>query len=281
MSDIVETLGSPKDLSHTRAVAHKAVQFLTAAARANLAPEPDDSHSNLEWSPQKQAFLSHHLPVESGTCQVGYSPSTMHLVFVCSDGQSRQLDLTGRRFDEAMAWLDEQLVDEGLAPSSGAKIPYPLPQDVAGVDVFPGASGLAMDALSAWYSLAVEALEALVRRLDGITPGPSPIRCWPHHFDIATYVSLEEGDPETARGIGVGLSPGDAAYDQPYFYVNPWPHPQPDAAPAPIAPGHWHSEGFFGAVATGEEIKTLPDIEAGTAAFVHAAFDANRKLLAR
>ena len=47
--------------------------------------------------------------------------------------------------------------------------------------------------------------------------------CWPHHFDIATLVKLEDGQPANARSIGVGVSPGDEYYAQPYVYVSPWP----------------------------------------------------------
>ena len=59
------------------------------------------------------------------------------------------------------------------------------------------------------------------------------------HF---TLLALEEGDPESAQSIGVGLSPGDEAYAEPYLYCNPWPVPA--RLPAPPAPLQWHTEGF-------------------------------------
>ncbi|WP_299732251.1 hypothetical protein [uncultured Tateyamaria sp.] len=279
MSDLKRSLGTPKALAPSRAVAHRAVQFLTAAARANLRAAPDDSHSNLEWSPEKQAFLTHPMPVGQGHCQVGLSPASMILVFVCSDGPSRQLDLPGRSCAEAMAWLDEQLEDEGMLPASVAKIPYALPEDVAQIDVFPSMSGLRLDALMGWYSLAVRTITPLARGLADVRPGPSQIRCWPHHFDIATYVALEEGDAETARGIGVGLSPGDQSYDQPYFYMYPWPQHKSGALSGAIEPGHWHRNGFAGAVATGDELLAQPDICTGTQQFLQRAFDIGRTAL--
>ena len=279
MFDLKSNLGTPAALAPTRAVVHKAVQLLTTAARANLNPLPDGSHSSLEWSPEKEVFLTHPLPVKDGVCQVGLSPTAMMLVFICSDGQSRQLSLAGRRYSEALAWLDLQLEDEGLFPATDTRLPYALPDDVAGIETFPAAASLDLDAFIAWYDLAVGAMEPLVRRQNGIDPGPSPIRCWPHHFDIATYVALDPGNPETARGIGVGLSPGDDSYNQPYFYVSPWPQPDPATLPPAIAPGHWHTEGFVGAVATGDEVLTLPEIGPGTQAFLRGAFNAARKVL--
>lgn len=121
----------------------------------------------------------------------------------------------------------------------------------------------------------------MVNSLGDAKPGPGPIRCWPHHFDIATYVALGSGDPETAPGIGAGLSPGDESYGQPYFYVNPWPQPQAGALPGDIAPGRWHTDGFVGAVATGDDVLSLPDIISGTSAFVRMAYQAGRSLLLR
>jgi hypothetical protein len=67
--------------------------------------------------------------------------------------------------------------------------------------------------------------------------GPGAVRCWPHHFDIATLLSLGRGDPEGAAAIGIGMSPGDAYYPQPHFYISPWPAPPADALPRPPIPG--------------------------------------------
>ena len=76
--------------------------------------------------------------------------------------------------------------------------------------------------LSAGFGLAAQCPGSFANGLPkDLRPGPSPVRCWPHHFDIATCVALESGDPERERGIGTGLSPGDGTYGQPYFHVNP------------------------------------------------------------
>ena len=53
--------------------------------------------------------------------------------------------------------------------------------------------------------------------------------------------------------MGVGFSPGDDSYAQPYFYVAPWPHPKQDDLPK-LSVGHWHTAGFTAAVLTGDDI---------------------------
>ena len=278
MTDITQRLGNPKALSSARTIAHAAVQPLTKSARANLRPVTDDSHSNLQWSTNVQMFLTHDLGEDGGRHQIGLSLAPLRLI-VLRDRQSiDELSLGGQSLPQSEDWLDHRLQDLGLEPASSAQIPYALPDDVADLKGFSeGNAGL--DSLAAWFSLAADTLENFALELSDLDPGPSAIRCWPHHFDIATYVALERGDVETARGIGVGLSPGDDAYDQPYFYVNPWPRLDPTGLPNAIAPGHWHVEGFVGSIATGAEILALKDPSATTSRFLLGSFKASRGVL--
>ena len=83
-----------------------------------------------------------------------------------------------------------------------------------------------------------------------------------------------DANAEKPRTIGVGLSPGDHFYAQPYFYMSP--SPQVKAAELPQLPmlGAWRTEGFMGAVATAEAIVALNDRRGGTLEFLHAACDA-------
>ena len=266
-----EMLGDPAALSQARAIAHCAVQPLSLAERANLAAVPDDSHSNLGWDLERAMFTTH--PLGDGGHRVCLSPAPLTLYFLTGEEVTQELPLIGVGLSEAEQWLDARLEQVGLRPTSAARVPYELPEEVARITKLEG-DEKALKHLAEWYALAGECLEEFAANLPRErTPGPSPVRCWPHHFDIATYVGLAEGDPETAKGIGVGLSPGDESYDQPYFYVNPWPHLDPSSLPEPVEPGHWHTEGFVGLIATGREILTLDDIRHGTVAFLRSSFD--------
>ncbi|MEM8915999.1 MAG: hypothetical protein AAGC83_09180, partial [Pseudomonadota bacterium] len=257
----------PKKLSRARALAHQAVQFVTKAARANLAGEEDDSHSNLGWSTELRAFVSHPLAKTS----VAVSLSPLQLLILDADAVTVRFDLTGRSVVEAGGWLDGELSGRNLKTTSGIDIPYDLPEEAAAIHVFEDVDELA--ALAAWFDLAHVCLSQFASSITDLRPGPSPVRCWPHHFDIATYVALETGDPESAKGIGVGLSPGDEAYDQPYIYVNPWPHLDSDHLPEAPKPGHWHSQGFVGAIATADELLTTNEISTAFSSFIRQAFE--------
>src|SRR5262249_57756656 len=99
-------------------------------------------------------------------------------------------------------------------------------------------------ALVTWFTNADVALgtirvEVAARGLDA-----PPVRCWPHHLDLDTLVTVAPGCT-----TGVGFEPGDESYDEPYFYVSVYP--APDLATLPPLPplGHWHAKGFTAALA--------------------------------
>lgn len=263
---------SPESLVAARNMAHAAVQLTTRAARANLKPEPDDSQSNLGWDESRSAFMSHPLPASQQPISVGVGLIDLKLMLVANDKEFASLTLSGCTVGEAENWLDAHMEAIGLAPMSSISLPYDLPADAAEVSTY-STDGLRKElrSLASWFGLANMVLTGLVAKKSSLKPGPSVVRCWPHHFDIATYISLEHGDSETARGIGVGLSPGDEGYREPYFYVNPWPHLETSGLPAPPVPGHWHTQGYVGMIATATELLSCPDVDTGTADFVAEA----------
>ena len=71
---------------------------------------------------------------------------------------------------------------------------------------------------------------------------------------MAVLLQLEDGNPEQARSVGAGMSPGDGTYGEPYFYVSPWPYPEQNVLPALKGKGFWHTEGFTAAVLTAKTI---------------------------
>lgn len=272
---------APARLGMARDLTHKAVQLVTKAARANLAPASDDSHSNLGWDRERGAFVSQPMAGKHGTHFVGFAVSDFELTIVRDGQEIATRRLVGDTDADAADWLDAQLVNTGLEPTASTTLPYDLPASVEriGTYTFDGVAE-ELGVLASWYMLADRVLSDFAAKNGELNPGPSPVRCWPHHFDIATYVGLEKGDFETARGIGIGMSPGDESYGEPYFYINPWPQLGPDGLPSLPAPGHWHRDGFVGAIATATEVFSLSDISKELPLFIDAAFVIGRKALA-
>ncbi len=153
------------------------------------------------------------------------------------------------RSREGIAWLGGALARaRGTAVSALARPEHDLPDHPVahGAPFDTGAEGDALEALAQWYANSDLLLRAFARE----TPGASPVRVWPHHFDIATLVALDpvETDVEKRRTIGVGASPGDTSYAEPYVYVTPWPYPKERILSPLEGGGVWHETGWFGAV---------------------------------
>ena len=271
---------APERLSTARDMAHKAVQLVSKAARANLAPVPDDSHSNLGWDRKRGAFLSQPIVGMNGAYFIGFAVSDFELIFICDGEKIATRKLAGGTDADAAEWLDAQLANTGLEPTASTTLPYDLPASVEQISTY-AIDGIAEDlnVLASWFKLAEKVLAAFAENYREIEPGPSPLRCWPHHFDLATDVSLEEGDFETARRVGVGISPGDESYDEPYFYISPSPHLNLDSLPQLTAPGHWHTQGFVGAIATATEVLSVSNISNELPLFIDDAFTIGRKAL--
>jgi hypothetical protein len=172
-----------------------------------------------------------------------------------------ELSLAGRTLDEGMAWAAAQL---GRAPGSLVRPAYDMP-DHPGLrgEAFRLQPSAAFQELAAFYDDAARLLAAVAAG----EPGASEVRLWPHHFDLATLITVAPAAKgEQARTIGVGLSPGDASYAEPYLCVSPWPYPDAAWKPPQLAgQGRWHSQGFCGAVLTGSDLVMAGGAEAQAA----------------
>jgi len=243
-----ETLGrvTGKPLREARLPAHWAVQPVAWFGMTFVPSRPDDSHTSLTWLPGPRLLASE--PLGSGA-RAAVRLADLTLLLLDDRGSVEdQLPLPGRTLDEAKRWILEKGINSGGGRAAELKPPaYEIPGHPAGAgEPFRLGSPEPYRELERWYANAA-ALEEIVAAK---WVGASPVRCWPHHFDLATLISAEGGgaDPEEARSIGVGMTPGDDYYDVPYFYVNPWPRRAGTDLPALAGGGIWHTEDWFGAV---------------------------------
>jgi hypothetical protein len=218
-------------------------------------PQPDFSHTALDWDADQGVLVG--ATVADGR-RAALRPGDLSLSF--GDGR---LVLDGLSLEEGLAWLSEQAGRPLKRPE------HDLPDHaVATGGAFSGTDAEALAEIGEWFSAARHVIGAFADRRDDA----SPVRVWPHHFDLATLLTVREaqGDAE-ARTIGVGMSAGDGSYSYPYFYATPWPYPS--AAPDVALPsgGRWHTEGWMGAVLVGSDLLRNDDLRTSSDAFVAGA----------
>ena len=266
-----------RHLREARLQAHHAVQWLARAARAYVPPQPEDGHTNLGWDRALGGFTTHAL---ADGARLSLRLTDLTLALHAGEGHVERFNLEGRQGAHARQWLGEQLGKRGFdAHALDAPSPYDMPAHPVsqGARYGPAALARALAELAAWFGNAALSLGVLQGRMIARHLDASPVRCWPHHFDLATLTTLAARDP--AGYIGAGLSPGDDYYDEPYFYVSVHPKPEPTALPALPALGHWHQRDFIAAVATAHSIVAARNPQAATDDFLQAAIDAALRIL--
>jgi hypothetical protein len=269
----------PRRLTEARLQLHWAAQPAAAAGKRLLPHQPDYGEQSFEfWDGLLvQGAVAGEMPFRSAL-----RLSDLSLLLVDgSPGDVRvleELPLPGMTLEEAFAWIETEAagrLDRPLHP------PFERPGEMPAHPVgegqpFPEADLEALGELDRGFAAAHRALSSLAGR----TSGASAVRCWPHHFDLATLITVEAGaTPEEARTVGVGFSPGDGARPLPYFYVTPWPYPAQPALPELEEGGTWNTEGWLGAVL--EELRFPSGEEPGGRLdrFLGSAVSACRNLL--
>ncbi|MDX2092583.1 MAG: hypothetical protein SFX73_32260 [Kofleriaceae bacterium] len=198
---------------------HYAAQIVAACADAWLPERADDGHTSMTW--RSPTMVGERTPTEAaiGVRAIDFAVLAFH-------GEEIQaFPLAGKTLAEGLAWADAQ-----LGPPRGAKLrSYDLPASPLRSGARFTGPEAALAELARWYDAGL----AVVGRY----AEPRTIRIWPHHFDLGAILP---------GNIGIGLSPGDAHYAEPYYYVTP---PAPLArAPQLAGGGFWRTEGWTGAV---------------------------------
>lgn len=227
-------------VDHALQISHQALQLPSLAARANLAALADDSQSNFGWRVEDRSFVSHFMGPEE-TIQAGLSLARRSLVLL---EKGEIISETGLGEDNLADRFDVALSTNGLATTQTATLPYDLKEGVS----LRRANDFATEftVLANVFDIGFTTLDAVSSELSAMSIAGA--RCWPHHYDIGMLVTLEEGDPESARSVGMGMSPGDEAIGTPYFYCSPWPPPDSDRLNTLPQPSRWHTDGFTSAV---------------------------------
>jgi hypothetical protein len=236
----------PAGLVAARIELHRAVQLPAALGIARAAPQADSGHHALVFDAERGAFLA---PVVSGKRSYRAALRAVGTRLQLLDANHSlvsELALAGRTFAEGLAWLERATERyTGAAGPSLAAPEHALPaHPVADGGRFRGVEPEHALELARWFADVQLVLAPLALEL-----GAGPLRVWSHHFDL-DCVSARGG-----RTLGLGFSPGDEGFAEPYLYARAQPAPPEPPALAP--PFEWTSAGWDGAVLRGANVVAL------------------------
>ncbi|MGB8702183.1 MAG: hypothetical protein WCD18_22430 [Thermosynechococcaceae cyanobacterium] len=229
---------------------HYAIQSIAAVGAALAEPLPDGSHVSLSWNPTLEVFMG--APIRAETpFRVVLDPISLTAGLINQHNRIfASQSLHRKTLTEALDWHKSELTRLGVNTSGIQLLTYPpdFPDHPLGHgDRFDTHQHIAERwELTLYYANTFHFLqEAIAEAADA-----TPIHIWPHHFDMATLLYLpgqRNGEPIT---IGIGLSPGDTSYAEPYWYVSPYPYPSTAQLPELDGNGLWHTQDWVGAVLT-------------------------------
>jgi hypothetical protein len=237
-------------LTDARLQLHFAAQAAAAVGKQLVPHQPDYGEQSFQWQAGPRAFAQGLVPGKK-PFRAALRPWPAALMLLDDNGAAiEEFPLEGKTLDDAYEWTRvevERLLGRHLeAPLERPGEDFPAHPVLHGAAFSTtGANGPGFAELGRYFANADRLLRALADR----NPGASPVRDWPHHFDLATLIVLDPGaEAEKSRSIGAGLSPGDGGMAEPYFYVLPWPAPPIHALPQLAGGGHWQTAGWVGAV---------------------------------
>jgi hypothetical protein len=272
----------PDELVESRLQLHYAIQFIAATGAALAEPLPDYSHTSLAWHPVLEVFVGSAIQAPQ-PFQVALDPVSLTLILLDQQSETiASLPLPEKTMAAGLSWLQQELSQLGVDASKIVFLDYP-PDDFPDHPLAHGASfesnqALALSELTDYYANTHPLFQAII----AMTEDATATRIWPHHFDMATLIMLpgiKNGSPLT---VGVGLSPGDTNYNEPYWYVSPYPYPDAASLPALDSDGFWHTQHWVGAVLPASRLTEPVSAEAQqqqVEAFLQAALRTSIALL--
>ncbi|MFY0600716.1 MAG: hypothetical protein JXR03_13670 [Cyclobacteriaceae bacterium] len=253
-------------LKSNRKSLHQAVQIVSTLPRNVLPHDPTDATASLVWNTKTNGLESIPVPNPKGIdIRAGLAFHSFSLYISENGDIISSFALEGKSIIEGFGWLKKELAKADIPTE---KLNLDLPYEIEKYD-YSKVLSVDYSSLKEYaflYDNTLHVLTSLVEKYENAFD----IRCWPHHFDLATLipVELDEKD-EIVKSIGIGLSPGDEGVEEPYVYVNVWPNVDFAVLSQNQLPaGHWNAEGWSGAVLTYTELLKATDQQESFSGFI-------------
>lgn len=195
---------------------HRLCQIIAKANRAYISAKDDDSHTNLGFNPNRDRIEGRWIETENGKIKLILRLTDVCFLWMDENGNDLQTVSTGKKhIVEIEHQLKKGLINTGLDSSRLLEpLHYKIPKYSFLHQPVALLSRLALNEWMHWRGLANESCEYLLKSFNQNLE----IRIWPHHFDTAIYMDLNE-----KYGIGFGMAMKDDMVGSPYFYTTCFP----------------------------------------------------------
>ena len=233
-------------LNRATEMLHMAVQYPALIGKYYVSPKPDDSHTNLDWDPITWQFSTWPLPDNKG--YVMLRTRDLRLAFGDSPDQIQtSLFLAGRDPQEITSWIKTQLRELGFKDDDfDLDVHYDLPGYATPLTTV--STDGPVSAFELFSTIRSWGRVELLKFIEAFRHA-HPLRTWPHHFDLGSYIPLEfNQDGEVTKSISVGLAIHDNHINQPYYYLTLWSKEKLSDVKLPVLTnGAWYLDEFHGA----------------------------------
>jgi hypothetical protein len=251
---------NPQTFLASRVQLHYAIQFIPIVGLALAIPKEDYSHIAMEFNSESNIFVGKLIEGEK-PFRVALEP--VNLIAQIVDAQNHPIAeffLDGKTMVEAFDWHKQEIAKLGADTTQIQSFEIP-PDDFPDADFARGAAfDTSQDAeIRQEVTNYFANTQILLQEIALANPDSTPIDIWTHHFDMAIKILLpgeKNGEP---MSIGIGMSPGDFSYNEPYWYVIPWPYLPKENLPALEEGSFWHNQDWIGAVLLSSQLAKDPD----------------------
>lgn len=189
---------------------HLAAQYLAAAGISFLDKAQDDSHTNVGWNSSEARMETHVFNADN---QLAINVKTAHLEWLKSGLKESEMNLQGSKHSDILVWISDQVTNNEIPKKFDYQFHYELPYANITNDYIFDFNAEALVDISNRLDLGQQVFEDFIstNKLD------SPIRIWPHHFDLGIYTSLNK---DASIRMGAGLAIPDSLVDDLYYYAS-------------------------------------------------------------
>lgn len=250
---------SAQGLKKTRFELHQALQLVGAVGRSFSPDSVEDEFGSLIWNGDTRCLTSVAIG-DNNKITAAMDMERFEINLLAADNKKlSSIKCRNRTYKNLTKKLRKNLDALGL---EGAKLNLKLPYEIP---VYATTSNKKFKGKNSGYFREMTNLfqnaALIISSYQNQFENASELRCWPHHFDIATSITFPKPNDEKDY-MGIGFSPGDENYNRAYYYINLWPAPNTKPGDLPtLDKGKWNTEGWFGATLDTKLFKKLKTAE--------------------